>query len=202
MKFKILLIVIFLLSACATVHRNSAVKEKWFAILNSREFQEEKKLFVKRMNGANICFELGVSDFFSSKAESPDPSCLYFSSKIIIDSERSLRQAIQQLKVLQVVLDGFVVMSPEYRNDQIIFIHKSDEKGIVDGVFLDPKDGLGLYRYMGPYRYQSLSGSNTVHSFKKLTDDEIKKAREGLKVYGPSKEFFIINEIWDRLEEK
>lgn len=200
MKTQILLVAMCFLSACATTQRNSAAKEKWSAVLNSQEFQAEKEIFVKRMNGANICFGAGVSDFFNSKMDSPDPKCLYFSSKMYIDADKVLRQAIQQLKVLQVVTDGFVTKSPEFRNDQIIFIRKAAEKDVVDGVYLDAKDGWGLYLYTGPYSYRSMAGSNTVHSFKRLTDDEIKKAQEGLKSYGPLKEYFIRNELWDRLE--
>lgn len=200
MKIKILPIVIFCLTGCATIQKNSAAKEKWTAVMNSQEFQAEKELFVKRMNEANVCFELGVSDFFSSKVRSPESNCLYFSSKMFKDYDGELRQAVMQLKVLQVVPNGFIIRSPEQRNDQIIYIHLSEEKGIVDGAFLDQKDGWALYKYTGPITYQSLSGSNTVHSFKRLTIDELKKAQEGLKAYGPLKEFYIRHELWDRLE--
>lgn len=200
MKFQILLIAALCLSACATTQRNREAKEKWNAVLSSHEFKAEKEILIKRLNGANVCFELGVSDFFKSGVESPDSNCLYFSSKMFKDYDGEARQAVRQLKVLQVVPDGFVVRSPEYSNNQIVYIHKSEEKGIVDGAFLDSKDGFGLYRYTGPFSYQSLAGSNTVHSFKRLTKDEIKAAQEGLKTYGVLKEFFIRNELWDRLE--
>lgn len=201
MKFKIMLPLMLMLSGCAVLQKNSIAREKWYAVLNSNEFQEEKKIYTKRMNG-NLCITAGVSSFLNSQAGTPEKECLYLSSRLIVDDDRKLRQAIQQLKVLQIVPDGFVVKSPNYRDDQIIFIHKTDEEGVVDGAFLDLKNGGEVYRYAGLYKYQSLVGSKTVFSFRKIPTAELLKAKEDLKVYAPMKEVFIRNEFWGELEGK
>ena len=116
----------------------------------------------------------------------------------LFERKRILRQPIQQLKVLQVLNDGFIVTSPNHAKELVIFIHKTNEKNIVDGVFLDAQNGWSLYKYVGPYRYQSLNGPKTVHSFRKLSS-EVSTSVEGLKIYDPLKEFYIANELWSYL---
>ncbi len=101
---------------------------------------------------------------------------------------------------LQIVPEGFVIKGPNYGDGQIIFIHKTDEEGVVDGAFLDFKNTGDVYRYVGLYKYQSLMGPKTVRSFTKIPTAELLKAKEDLKVYAPMKEVFIRNEFWDGLE--
>lgn len=208
MKLHFLIAMTLVFSGCATYQQNNAGKaEKWKAIGDSEEFQAERETWQKRMSGVSICHPgIGISDYlYPNSLQAPDSKCLYFASGLLItregilfETERALRQSLQQLKVLQVLENGFVVTSPNYRGNQIVFIHKTSEQGIVDGGFLDNQNLL-LYKYAGPYRYQSLSGPKTVHSFKKLTSDEVKSSVDGLKLYDPFKELYIKYELWDRL---
>lgn len=115
------------------------------------------------------------------------------------ESKSTLRQAIKQLKVLQVTDDGFVISSPDNNKSQIIFVQKSSEESLVDGTYLDQKDGWGLYRYVGTYRYQSLAGPRTVHSFKRTSKKDFESVLKDIKVYGAIKEFYIQNELWEYL---
>jgi hypothetical protein len=123
---------------------------------------------------------------------------------ILFKGEKELKQNINQLKVFQVVSNGFIIDAPKdsyMPNLNVIFIEKTDEAGVVDGSFLDDKHYWNLYEYKGPITYQTKIGSKTVHSFKKVSMDRLVKASEGLKSYGPRKELFIENELWGRMEE-
>lgn len=194
-----------LASGCATTKHNPT-KEKWNEVLNSKQFQEEKSLYKARMDGLDVCWGTGVDEFLSSNGPQPDSKCLYLSSRISVEKEpdglfgtkNTVRQ-FNKLKVLQVTDEGFVVSSPDRNRSQVIFVQKSDEENLVDGAYLDQKGGWGLYRYVGTYRYQSLAGPRTVHSFRKTGKKEFEHIFKDIKVYGAIKEFYIQNELWDYL---
>lgn len=210
MKIHVALILVgFCLVGCASNPKNKAVKEKWMQVMGSKEFQDEKKLYKDRMKGLDLCWNVGIDNFLNSNAPTPESNCLYFSSKMTVYNEDDglffkknvLRQSEKQLKVLQITSDGFIVRSPSYRNEQVIYIKKTDEKDIVDGSFLDPSGGWNLFKYIGTYKYQSLTGLKTVHAFEKLQENALKPVFDGFKQYGVSKEFFIQNELWDYLNK-
>lgn len=216
-----------LLSGCSSIpnHTSSQI-EKWKAITQSEEFKSEKETYRKRL-GADICWGTGVSDFLTTPSLSPSKECVYPASKMIIEREdeegillkgkKTLKQNIKQLKVLQVVSNGFVVETPHsittthqiagnyYQTQRpintIIFIHKTNENGLIDGSFLDDNHYWNLYEYSGPFSYQTSIGAKTVHSFKKVSWEKLVKASAGLKSYGPRRELFTENELWERMEE-
>lgn len=206
---------VLLISGCSSTPPQSSSKiEKWKAQTQSPEFKAEKETYQKRL-GAEICWETGVADFLKNPQLKPSKECVYPASKMIVESEdeeatflkgkRDLKQSINQLKVLQVTSNGFVIEAPKdnsYRlNSNVIFIERTDEAELVDGSYLDDRHDWNLYEYTGPFTYQTKLGSKTVHSFKKVSWEKLLKASEGLKSYGPRRELFTKNELWDRMEE-
>jgi hypothetical protein len=225
MRFLLLMVTGLFLTSCATTQTSPNI-ERWKAQKNSEEFKQEKQTYRQRL-GADICWGTGVGEFLTNTNLTPSKECVYPASKMIVEREdeeatfmkgnKTLKQNIKQLKVFQVVPDGFVVETPHsivtthqrggsyFRTSRpintIIFVHKTDEKGVVDGSFLDDNHYWNLYEYSGPYTYQTNLGSKTVHSFKKVSTEKLLKASEGLKSYGPRRELFIEHELWDRMEE-
>lgn len=210
---------LIVLSSCATVSSitSSGTAKKYETLRASPEFTSEKALLRERMGGKTLCPNTGVSDLIASAETQPSKDCLYPASKLVVDpgdtfDGRSLRQAVNTLRVVQVASDGFIV-NAQYQHfngyrwthrtsDKAAFIKRGDESGIVDGAFLDPAHNFDMYEYLGVIQYQrSIGGLNTVHSFRKISRDEILAAQKGLKVYGMLKEFFIENKLWDRVED-
>ena len=208
---------------CST-NPSSERSARWKTMAASPEFQKEKQTYRERI-GADFCWTTGVSSFLVDESLKPSKTCLYPASKMIVEreydsivfkGENILKQAVNELKVLQVTPEGFVVQTPHVITTTImrggrsyttqraintlIFIHKTDEAGLVDGQFLDESHAWNLYEYVGPFSYQTVAGSRTVHSFRKVARDRFAKAREGLTTYEPQREFFIVNQLWDRLE--
>ncbi len=208
------LVLLFFITSCATVKSvtRAGDAKKWENLKASSEFQKEKELFTNRIGGKTLCPKTGVATFTLESSISPSKTCLYPASSFVVNSgdmldSPSLMQLLQTLKVVQVLPDGFLVKSWSVRNNsyqhdspEVVFIHKTDEEGVVDGAYLDNAYDYALYEYMGTYNYTSVSGaSRTVHSFKKLSKKEIESAKKDLKVYGVIKEFFIENKLWDYL---
>ena len=197
----------FFISACATTpsHRD---QKKWEALAASEEFRKEKEVYTSKMNGLTFCWSIGVNSFLADANAKPSPQCIYPASGLWsyldeqyygIVKKKVLTQELNQLKVLQVTPDGFVVESPERSYKQVVFIYKTNEVGVIDGAYLDNANWL-LYEYAGTYSYKTLLGSKTVQSFRKISRDRLEKAQEGLKSYNPWKEFYITHQLWDHLE--
>lgn len=187
------------------VHPESA---KYDQLLLKPEYLKEKKLFEKRTGGIEYCGRIGLSDFISKTTHKPVKSCIYPAAPQTIEFEnhpyrkRNLRQPIKALRVFQVAPDGFLVETPlnPYSTNHI-FVHKTDETGLVDGSFLDEKSWL-MYEYLGPYTFRTLTGSRTIHSFKKLTADRFKQEQTDLKLFGPLSDYLIRNQLYDWLPKK
>lgn len=206
---------ILLISGCSSTPSQSSPKiEQWKAQIQSAEFKSEKETYRKRL-GAEICWGTGVADFLNNPQLNPSKECAYPASKMIVEREdeeatflkgkRDLKQSINQLKVLQVTSSGFVIEAPKdnsyHLNLTVVFVERTNESGLVDGSYLDDKHDWNLYTYTGPFTYQTKLGSKTVHSFKKVSWEKLLKASEDLKSYGPRRELFTENELWDRMEE-
>lgn len=199
---KVLLLTSFLLiSACASTP-SSENSKKWEEQRLTEEYQREKKIYLERL-GLTPCWDYGVDFFLANPGSNPNPGCLYPSSKLVVGwddgliiRKRTLGQELRQLKVLQVTPDGFVVYSPKRRADQIIFIHKTVQTGVVDDSYLDEAN-WSAYEYAGTYSYKTFAGSKTVHSFRRLTKEKIAAASKDLKFYEPLQDFFIENQPWD-----
>ncbi len=196
------------LTACATqsLNKNNQALED---LRKNDTYQKEKALYKERIGGRDFCWNIGIDDFLKRNSPKPSEKCIYPASPFIVEKEqgflsqsKSLKQAFKQLKVLQVTSNGFVVKSPEYGTDKVIFIQKTNESNIVDGAFLDETQDWQLYEYKGPYTYSTLMGTSTVHSFTRVTDERLISAKKDLKLYGPRKDFLIENQLWDYLSEE
>jgi hypothetical protein len=204
-----------LLSAALVVSCASSQKaEKWENLLQSEKFQKEKEVYFSRLGkNKEFCWSIGVSDFLDSPGRVPDQNCLFPASKFIVDNinrpgtNRVLRQATETLEVIQIGEKGFLVArSNKYRkigdgSPSVIFVHRTDEKEMVDGAYLD-RENWQIYEYAGPFKYQSATGLRTIHSFTKVSNERLVFAKKGLEAYSPQKEFLIENEIWDMLDTK
>ena len=200
-----------LLAGCATKPAASKTA-KWKTLATSDAFKAEKEIYFKRL-GANFCWGTGVSDFLASANFKPDKGCLYPSAPIMLGKEdpnayfdkgkNNLQQSLNQLRVLQVVANGFIVESPKSSSSghRVIFIHKTDESRIVDGSYLDDSHSWNKYEYAGPYSYGTKFGPSTVHSFRKVPDERFAKANEGLNSYTPKRDMYISYELWDYLDQ-
>lgn len=194
--------------SCATAQPPEQI-EKWTGIKNSEEFKKEKTIYRQKL-GKDICLTTGVDDFLNNSSIKPSKDCIYPASKFVVGREddeaqyfkgnKVLKQGIKQLKVLQVTPTGFVVQLPRRSSDAVIFIHRTDETGIVDNTFLDETHSWYFYEYTGTYSYSTLVGSKTVHSFKKVSAEKFKNAQDGIKSYSPMREFYIENGLWSDLE--
>ncbi len=193
------------ISACATP--GSKNSKAWEDLRKSEAYQNEKAAYTKRLGDRAFCWGMGIDEFLQSSAPKPDTKCIYPASKFVIQygdaglvKARVLGQAFKQLKVLQVTPTGFVIQSPNFRNDQVIYVHKTDEADLVDGSLLDEAQNFKLYEYVGTYSYQTLAGSKTVYSFRKV-NKKLGEVRKDIKYYDPLREFLIENQLWENLGE-
>lgn len=191
------------LTACAT-HNLNKDSQAWEALGKSEAFQKEKSTFSSRLGDQGFCWDTGLDDFLTPNSPKPNTKCIYPASKILIDKDdgiivqnKVLRQNFNQLKVLQVSPQGFVIVSPNHRNDQVIFIHNTDEDDLIDGAFLDDVQNFKLYEYVGTYSYATLVDSKTVYSFRKV-NKKLREAKNDLKYYDPLTEALIENRLWNQ----
>ena len=197
--------ILILLSSCV-----GEIYETSQSLIKSSEFQNEKKIFEKRLGGKHLCPDIGVSDLIISDNLKPSKDCLYPSSKFVINYDNlfagaELRQSFNTLKVIQVIPSGFIINAEYFDNrifhktssDRISFIVKSDEQDVVDGEYLDPNSNWNLYEYKGVHHIDS----RTVHSFRKISNKELLEHKKDLKIYGVFKEFFIEKGLWTLLKK-
>lgn len=195
-----------LLSACATQSLNKN-RQAWEDLGKSEVFQKEKATYFQRLGDRRFCWEIGIDDFLSGSTLKPDSKCIYPASKLVVQYDdgtftknKELGQRYMQLKILQVTPEGFVIKSPDYRNNQVIFVYKTDEGDLVDGSALDETQNFKLYEYVGTYSYQTLAGSKTVYSFRKA-NKKLGDARKNIKYYDPLRDFLIEHQLWGNLGE-
>lgn len=205
-----------LLSAgCATTPEWAVQKTK---ILESDEYKRERAEYVKRLGRSQLCDQVGISQFLSRYAPKPDPECVYPASYYELEKTwagNKARQGLRTLKVLQAGPAGFLVVSgipeqmpygysPAFPAGKAIFIHRTDETGVVDGDFLDATHDFATYEYAGPYSYVATSGGQrTIHSFRRISANRLKEAGRDLNVFeGFTREFFIKNGVWDLVGEQ
>lgn len=184
------------LSACATTNKSS---QAWEDLRKSELYRKEKLTYHSRIDGKSPCWGIGLNAFLTANSSKPAEKCLYPNSKFVVGHE-GVGQAIKQLQVLQVTPDGFVIKSPDFRNNQVVFIYKTDEIDIVDGTILDQAQNFNLYEYVGTFTYQTLAGPRTVYSFRKFNKKFV-DARKDIKYYDPYRDFLIENKAWDHLGE-
>lgn len=202
-SIKELLIITFLTSLTSCVSTPKVNTEYWENLVNSDQFQNEKKTYEKRWNDKIHCWEQGVSDYLTEASYPPVQNCIYPSSKLVIqysEGKKVTGQKLKQLKVMQVTPDGFLVTSADLQSNKLIFIKKTDETNIVDGSYLDEANWT-RYEYVGTYSYKTVIGSKTIHSFKKVTAVESEDKRKNLKVYNPLIEYWVQYKLWYYLEE-
>lgn len=168
------------LSSCATLESKYS---RWDRTAEDTQFKSEKATFNERLNGKEICYWIGVASFTYDASAKPDSKCLYPDIKIARVYLSDDRQWSKSLKVLQVLDNGFIVTS-DGPSPITIFIHKTDQVGVVDKTYLaaDPNKFF-FYEYAGPYSYNSLTGKRTVHSFKKVDRKVFIEAQKGLTSY-------------------
>lgn len=198
----LLTLTLSLLTACATPSLNKNA-QAWEDIGKSELFQKERNTYFSRLGDRKFCWDIGIDDFLSSNSSKPDEKCVYPASKLVLqyeDGNKSVGQAFKKLKVMQITPTGFVITSPNHADDQVIYVNKVDEKDLVDGSFLDDAQNFKMYEYAGTYSYATLVGSKTVYSFRKV-NKKLGEARAGLKYYDPLREFWIQNQLWDKLDE-
>jgi hypothetical protein len=209
--FAKLVFLVSVASGCVTkgdAHRST--EKLWLERSQSQEFLAEKNVFKQRLGGKELCARIGIKDF-TWASNRPSKDCIYSAAGYFHDKKESdISQLLAQLKVMQVAPEGFI-MQNEYpecvgrvctnkKSPDVIFVHKSDETGVVDGSFLD-SDGetSGLYIYEGPYVYKSAMGQKTVHSFRKFSKKVAKDAFADLKIFNPNDELLAESKLWDRL---
>lgn len=178
---------------------------KWEAVMETEGFKKDKAKFLERMEGKNICWDKGVDNFLKNDSSAPDPKCLYHSSRFMVGNEAGkniLMQETKRLKIFQVIKNGFLVEASGYDNDRKVFIFQTDEVGIVDGSYLDGEHNWDLYRYVGPFKYKTMLGVNTVYAFTKISKDSLRSTLEELSDYSPYREFYIKNGLWDMLDKR
>lgn len=194
---------------CITTPYVHPQSEKWDALIASPQYQAEKKIFEQRTGGIKYCGDTGVSSFIQNPSLKPEKMCIYPATPYVIENKDNPyrknipKQALKQLKVIQVTPNGLLIDTPQRSySTNAVFIHKTDEIGLVDGSYLDETNWI-MYEYMGPYTYESLSGANrTVHSFKKLIQNRFEKEFKGIKMYGPLKDYLIKNQLYEWIPEK
>lgn len=201
-------------TACTTTQNKN-----WDTTRASEEFNNEKKIHKARMDERDFCWKVGLHTFLTNVDVKPSLGCIYPSSEMVVRNEglifidRVYGQLIKALKIRQVTPDGFIVESSyagqvvqgSYTDNycpvgSIIFIHKTNESGLVDGSYLDEAQDMKMYEYSGPYSYVTLTGSKTVHSFKRIPSEKFVNARKELKIYDPIKEFYGENQLWEKFE--
>ncbi|ASD64248.1 hypothetical protein [Bdellovibrio bacteriovorus] len=186
-----------LTTACATLETPYS---RWDKLTSDPLYQSEKKTFNERLNGKELCPSIGVANFTYETSIVPDKKCIYPDVKIAKVYLESDREWAKSLKVLQVLDNGFIVSSNSPRATTI-FIHKTDQEGVVDDTYLanDPNK-FPFYEYTGPYSYNSLSGKRTVHSFKKVDRQVFVQAQNGLNSYFYLRDLFGNENLWDWVE--
>lgn len=195
------------LPACFT----SQAERDWDERFASSKFHDEKVEFKRRLKEKNlrICWSVGMEDFLFSSAPKPDEDCLYpatrygfctypTSDTCIIDRDWIYRN--KTLHVGQITKKGIVVESIFTNNSGLaVFVHKTDESGLVDGSYLERDGEKNLYFYGGPYAYKNvLGGTRTIHSF--IKSNAVKKALEGLETYNPFQEIGAKIQGWEGAE--
>lgn len=211
MKCPVLIPLVLAATSCVTTAQR--MHQAWADLSSSEEFQKEKALFKKRTGGKEFCATVGIY-VFTWPNNSPRKDCIYTSGGYRKDAETNdITTHLEQLKVLQTTPKGFLIeheywFCPKFCEKRtspgLIFVHKTDQEGIVDGAFLDPASDqtVRLYEYVGPYTYESVNGApRTVHSFKVFPREVLKTSMEGFKVYDPNEELYASLKIWHRLEE-
>jgi hypothetical protein len=207
-------------SACA-----SKTQREWDIRKSSPQFLSEKAAFKQKLGGKAPCWNIGLDNFLMNRiiegnvlvkeAPKPSPMCLYPSSRYGVSKDdfmgvyynKGAGQANKQLKVLQIIPEGFLVESPysgdygNYPSDKLIFIQKTDQSGLIDGSFLDEQYDGSLHEYIGTYTYKTTFGSKTIYSFRKVSSETIKKAYDELIFYNPYDELYAQLGLWDELEK-
>ncbi len=185
-------------SACST----SPTEKEWIERKNNPVFAKEKALFKERLGGKEICSSVGLFDFVILNGPNPNYACLYPTSKLEPTDNHNiaLGQHRGRLEIVQVSHDGFLVKSV-FPGGKNIFVHKTDESGLVDGSFIDSAPSGMLYEYAGPFSYDSAFGRRTIHSFKKIELAQVQKAHIDLSIYNPNDEVLANLEIWKQLKE-
>lgn len=200
-------------TGCTTMQ----TQKDWDAKKSSAEFQKEKATFKERLGGKAPCLRTGLYEFpwigaAGWPSNPPSKECLYPAGAYIYNRELgSIAQAQRLLKVTQVTPKGFLITTyvntcqGRYCHDNaspnVIFVHKTDEDGIVDGAYLDEKVDGSLYEYTGTFSYETTFGSKTVHSFKKISKDAVAKAQDGLNTYNVYQEWYADMNLWNELEK-
>lgn len=196
------------LSACAT-------GERWKEYSERDQYLKEKESVRARLGGKLPCWTKGVVSF-SVSDETPDPKCLYPPSRFRAagEAEPGTRVA-RQLKVIQVTASGFLAQGVVFRcpsrggcwevpANRAVFVHKTTEQAVVDGAYLDDDatETFPLYEYTGPSTYTTAMGAAaTVHSFKRVSEETLRKAREGVSAYSGVGEFYAQLRMWSDVNQ-
>lgn len=188
------ILTVLLLTSCATLE---SPYSRWDRTTSAPQFKSEKTIFNERLNGKEICPTIGVANFTYDASLKPETKCMYPDIKIARIFNDSGRDWRKSLKVLQVLDDGFIVTS-DSPSATSVFIHKTNEEGIVDNAYLanDPNK-FYFYEYAGPYSYNSLSGKRTIQSFKKVDRNILIQAQKGLTSYYFLEELMGNVQLWD-----
>lgn len=215
---QVLPLLLLLIAGCVTAAQRA--QQDWIAFRANPEYRRERVIFKERLGEREPCFRIGIAAFTFANPR-PTKDCIYTSSGYFSDQNTgNATQHLRQLKVLQTASDGFLIQHEIvkcaifngkgrvcYNSDEIapnvIWVHKTDEEGIVDGAFLDDSaSSLALYEYTGPYAYASVLGATkTVHSFRKLSSKVYGDALKDLKVYNPNDELLADLGLWRKLGE-
>lgn len=181
------------LPACITPPPST--RSQWEQLSTSSQFLTEKEIYNQRLKGKKLCTDVGVANFTYNSNLKPDPACIYPAVMIAKDRDGD-RYWTKSLRVVQVLNNGFLVTSPSMKLN--IFIHRTDEKGVIDDMYLasDPHE-YRFYEYTGTYTYSSLVGNRTIHSFRSYNLGDLNKAYEGLTTYYFLQDAFAQAELWD-----
>lgn len=208
---------VVLLLALATSSCVTAAQKNWTELSSGEQFKKEKAAFTERIGGKKVCTRDGINSFNYPKNR-PSKDCIYTAAGYSITPDRNLKLPLNELKVKQVTSIGFLVEhSIEYcvfvsgvknrcydePSPNLIFVHRTNEDGVVDGGFLDDtEENSRLYEYKGAYSYKTaIGGSKTVHSFEALPRNVLKQAQDGLMVYDPHEELLAELGLWKSLDK-
>lgn len=159
-------------------------QQGWSAFVASPDYSSEYDAFKKNLGDKRPCFGVSLIDFIEGSAQ-PEAGCIYVSGP---------------LKVMQAQPDGYMVMSPEYGGAKPkLFIHKTDEQGVVDDAIINSAAPPNFYEYSGVFTYETMLGMSTVHSFRKVTD-AVMRAQADLKSYSPVEEIYADRKLWKQAE--
>ena len=204
-KTLLLNLMLLVLTSCVSAPR-SVDTTYWKNLVASEQFQKEKTTYTDRLGGKFFCWNNGINEYFKASTPPPNKNCLYPASKMVTQLDdamvfynKVIGQRINQLKVMQSTPEGYLITSTNVYEDQVLFIHKTDESDVVDGAFLDTTNWI-FYEYTGVYSYKTALASKTVHSFKKLTKKQTEMAGKDLEVFSPTIEYWVQNDLWTYLE--